>query len=72
MSDQTTRGGRRPGAGRKAGSGTGTRPEMRERADAEIVAYCKAQQALNSGFLAGMVERHRLENQRGAKTPNVL
>lgn len=45
---------------------------MRERADAEIVAYCKAQQALNSGFLAGMVERHRLENQRGAKTPNVL
>jgi len=67
MADQTAK--RR---GRPVGSGSGKRPEMRERADADLVAYCKEQQALNSGFLAGLVERHRLENSRGAKTPNVL
>jgi len=67
MADQTDK--RR---GRPPGSGTGIRPELRERADADLVAYCKAQQLLSPGFLAGLVERHRLENQSGAKTPNVL
>ncbi|TXH11949.1 MAG: hypothetical protein E6R03_13810 [Hyphomicrobiaceae bacterium] len=51
---------------------TGRRPELREVSDPETVSYCKAQQLLSPGFLAGLVEQHRLENQRGAKTPNVL
>ena len=60
--------GKRP-PGRPA---TGKRPELRERAEPDLVAYCQEQQRLNKGFLAGLVEQHRLANQRGARTPNVL
>jgi len=60
------------GPGRPPGTGTGVRPELRERADADLVAYCQEQQRLNKGFLAGLVEQHRLQNQRGAKTAQVL
>lgn len=52
---------------------TGKRPEMRERAEPYLVAYCKEQQALSQGFLAGLVEKHRLENSRNSKPArNVL
>lgn len=67
MSEGTKR-----GPGRPPGTGSGKRPELRERADAELVAYCLEQQKLSRGFLAGLVERHRLENSRGAKTAQVL
>lgn len=66
MADQTAKRGR---PGRPA---TGRRPELREVANADLVAYCKAQQALSPGFLAGLVEQHRLQNQRGAKMTGVL
>lgn len=56
--DQTTRGGRRPGAGRKPGQGAGPNPEVRERVPAELAAYCKVQQALLPGFLAGLISDH--------------
>lgn len=56
-------------AGAKRGPGrppTGIRPELRERAEPDLVAYCQEQQRLNKGFLAGLVEQHRLQNSRGA------
>jgi len=59
-------------AKRRGRPATGIRPELRERADAELVAYCKLQQLTSPGFLAGLVEQHRLANQRGAKTHQVL
>jgi hypothetical protein len=45
---------------------------LRERAEPSLVAYCQEQQRLNKGFLAGLVEQHRLSNQRGVKTPQAL
>lgn len=62
MSDSSTRGGRRPGAGRKPGSGTGTNPRITERVPADLAEYCKAQQALQPGFLAGLLRAHLLKN----------
>ena len=55
MSDQPTRGGRRPGAGRKPGQGTGPNPEVRERVMPELAAYCKARQAAEPGYLARLL-----------------
>lgn len=60
MSDSSTRGGRRPGAGRKPGHGTGPNPEIRERVPADLADYCKAQQAVSPGFLARLIKQHKL------------
>jgi hypothetical protein len=68
VSDSSTRGGRRPGAGRKPGSGTGTNPRITERVPADLADYCKAQQALSPGFLAGLISEHQKRN-RGCVTP---
>jgi len=63
MSDSSTRGGRRPGAGRKPGSGTGTNPRITERVPADLAAYCKAQQALSPGYLARLIQKHRSKGE---------
>jgi len=57
------------GPGRPPGSGSGIRPELRERADADLVAYCKQQQALSPGFLARLVEQHRVLGLPPDETP---
>lgn len=59
MSDSSTRGGRRPGAGRKPGNGAGPNPEVRERVPADLADYCKAQQATSPGFLARLIKQHK-------------
>lgn len=59
MSDSSTRGGRRPGAGRKPGNGAGPNPEIRERVPADLADYCKAQQATSPGFLARLIKQHK-------------
>lgn len=59
MPSDSTRGGRRPGAGRKPGNGTGPNPEIRERVPADLADYCKTQQATSPGFLARLIRQHR-------------
>ena len=50
--------------GRPVGTGRGINPEVRERVHPDLAAYCKEQQAISPGFLASLVEAHRIDAAR--------
>jgi len=72
MSESSTRGGRRPRAGRKPGTGTGTNPRITERVPADLAAYCKAMQCWSPGYLAGLIRADMRAKSAGLESSDML